>query len=105
MKREVELATTKVKLVEVTAIHAIAIQACYDLFRKLLADDPRDQGDRINREVHESDPWTSLDGHKNNGLRMKTSKSLEDCITFHKRTVFLLDAAERQKFYCTFDLN
>jgi hypothetical protein len=41
----------------------------------------------------------SLDGHKNNGLRLKTSESLEDCITFHKRTVFLLDAAESQKYY------
>ena len=30
---------------------------------------------------------------------MKTSESLEDCITFHKRTVFLLDNAERQKSY------
>ncbi len=77
VKREVELAATKVKLVEATAIHTIAIQACYDLFRKLLADDPRDQWDCIVREVHESDPWTSLTGHKNNGLRMKTSESLE----------------------------
>ncbi len=90
--REVELAATKVKLEEATAIHAIAIQACYDLFCQLLADDPRDQWDRIVREVHESDPWTLLDGHKNNGLRIKTSESLEDCITFHKRT-------ERQKSY------
>ncbi len=97
--REVELAATKVKLVEATAIHAIAFQVCYDLFPKLLADDPRDQWDRIIKEVHKSDPWTSLDGHKNNGLRMKTSESLEDCITFHKRTVFLLDATERQKSY------
>jgi hypothetical protein len=30
---------------------------------------------------------------------MKTSKSLKDCITFHKRTVFMLDTAERQKSY------
>ncbi len=30
---------------------------------------------------------------------MKTSESLEYCITFHKRTIFLLDAVERQKFY------
>ncbi len=97
--REEALAATKLKLVEATAIHAIAIQACYDLFHKLLADDPRDQWDRIVKEVHESDPWTVLDGHKNNGLRIKTSESLEDCITFHKRTVFLLDAAERQKSY------
>ena len=99
MTREEALAATKLKLVEATAIHAIAIQACYDLFCKLLADDPRDQWDRIVKEVHNLDPWTLLDGHKNNGLRMKTSESLEDCITFHKRIVFLLDAAERQKSY------
>ena len=55
---EVELAATKVKLVEATTIHAIAIQVCYDLFRQLLVDDPRDQWDRIVREVHESNPWT-----------------------------------------------
>ncbi len=97
--REVELATTKVKLVEATTIHAIAIQACYDLSCQLLADDPHDQWDRIVREVHETDPWNALDGKKNRGLRMKTSESLENCITFHKRTVFSLDAAEWQKSY------
>ncbi len=97
--REDELANTKLKLGKATAIHAIAIQACYDLFRKLLGDDPCDQWDRIVKEVHESDPWTSLNGQKRAGLWMKTSESLEDCITFHKRTVFSLDAAERQKSY------
>ena len=71
--REVELADTKEKLIEATASHAIAIQACYDLFRKLLVDDPRDQWDHIVKEVHNLDPWTSLNGHKNNGQRMKTS--------------------------------
>ncbi len=30
---------------------------------------------------------------------MKTSKSLEDCITFHKCTIFLFDAMERQTSY------
>ncbi len=97
--REVELATTRVKLAEVTAIHTVAIQACYDLFRQLLADDPRDLWDHIVREVHELDPWMLLDRHKNRGIRMKTSESLEDRIIFHKRTVFSLDAAERQKSY------
>jgi hypothetical protein len=57
-------------------------------------DDPHDQWDRIVREVHETDPWTALDGQKNKRLRMN-----EDCITFHKRTVFSLDAMEWQKFY------
>ncbi len=97
--REEAFARNKLKLGEANAIHVIAIQACYDLFRKLLADDPRDQWDCIVKEVHESDPWTLLTGQKRAGLRMKTSKSLEDCITFHKRTVFSLDAAERQKSY------
>ncbi len=97
--REEALAATKLKLGEANTIHVIAIQACYDLFRKLLADDPHDQWDRIVEEVHESDPWTLLTGQKRAGLRMKTSKSLKDCITFHKRTVFLLDAVERQKSY------
>jgi hypothetical protein len=38
--RELEAAATKVKLEEATVIHTIAIQACYDLFRQLLADEP-----------------------------------------------------------------
>ena len=36
---------------------------------------------------------------KHKGLRMMTSKSLEDCIMFHKLTVFNCDTAERQKAY------
>jgi hypothetical protein len=39
---ELELATTNVKLKEATAIQVIAIHTCYDLFRQLLVDDPRD---------------------------------------------------------------
>jgi hypothetical protein len=38
--RELEVAATEVKLEEATAIHGIDIQACYDLFHQLLADDP-----------------------------------------------------------------
>ncbi len=37
--RENDLSIAKLELVEATAVHAIAIQALYDLFRKLLADD------------------------------------------------------------------
>ncbi len=99
--RELEVANTKVKLAEATAIYAIAIQACYDLFCQLLTDDPRDQGDRIVREIHKNGPLdrTVLDGTEIRGLRMKPSKSLEDCIMFHKHTVFSVDAAELQKSY------
>jgi len=97
--RESDLSITKLQLVEATAVHATAIQAYYDLYRKLLADDPLSQWDRIVKEVHESDPWTTLTGQKRAGPRMKTASSFEDCTTFHKRTVFTLDAAERQKNY------
>ncbi len=38
---ELEVAATNVKFVEVTAVHAITIGACYDLFRQLLVDDPQ----------------------------------------------------------------
>ncbi len=58
--REEALAATKLKLGEANTIQAIAIQACYDLFCKLLAEDPRNQWDRIVKDAHESDPWTSL---------------------------------------------
>ena len=83
-----EVAATKVKLTKANAVHAIAIGACYDLFRQLLADDPQVEWDRIVKEVHHNNPWTALGGTKYKGLRMKKSKSLEDCITFHKLTVF-----------------
>jgi hypothetical protein len=99
VKRELEVADTKMKLAEVTAIHTIAIQACYDLFRQLLADDHHDQWDRIVREVHKTNHWTALDGTKIRGLWMKNSKPLKDCIWFHKCTVFSVDAVEWQKSY------
>ncbi len=75
--------------------HAKAIGVHYDLFRQLLADEPQVQWDRIIEDVHNKDPWTGLNGVKHPGLCMKTAKSLEDCIMFHKITVFSVDAAER----------
>jgi hypothetical protein len=59
--REVELAATKLKLAEATNIHAISIQACYDLFRKLLRDNPHNQWDRMSRRSTNRIPgrrWT-----------------------------------------------
>ena len=77
--QELEVAATKVKLTEASTVHAIATRACYDLFRQLLADGPHVQWDRIVREVHKNNPWTVLNGAKNKGLWMKTSKLLQDC--------------------------
>ena len=96
-ERELELAACKLKSAAAYAKNAKAIGVCYDLFRQLLEDKPQVQRDHTIKEVHEKDPWTRLDGVKRKGLCMKTSKSLEDCIMFHKLTVFNCDAAERQK--------
>ena len=102
--RELEVAATKVKLTKASMVHGTSIGACYDLFHQLHADDPQVQWDRIVREVHKVDPWTALDETKIRGLRMKTSELLQDCITFHKRTVFSVDAADCQKSYMTVSL-
>jgi hypothetical protein len=75
--RELEVAATNLKLAEASAVHVTTIEACYDLFCQLLADDPQVQWDRIVREVHNNDPWIALDGTKIRGLQMKTSKLLQ----------------------------
>jgi hypothetical protein len=97
--RELEAIPAKVKAMEANAVQPIAIGACYDLFCELLADDPHIQWDSIVREVHNNNPWTALDGSKHMELWMKTSELLEDCITFHKLTVFSCGAVEQQKSY------
>ncbi len=98
-ERKLELAACKVKSDAAYIEHAKAIGAHYDLFRQLLVDKPQVQWDRILEDVHNKDPWMGLDGVKHIGLCMKTAKSLEDCIMFHKITVFSVDVAECQKAY------
>jgi hypothetical protein len=98
-ERELELATCKVKSEDAYAKHATVIGVHYDLFRQLLSNEPQVQWDRIVGDLHNKNPWTGLNGDKHPGLCMKTAKSLEDCIMFHKITVVSVDAAERQKAY------
>ncbi len=98
-EREFELAACQEKYDVAYAKHAEAIDVHYDLFCQLLVDEPQVQWDCIVDDVHNKDPWTGLNGVKHNGLRMKSTKSLEDCIMFHKITVFSVDAMERQKAY------
>jgi len=49
--------------------------------------------------MHAKDPWEDLRGVKHDGLRRRSIASLLECIDFHKRTVYSVDAAERQRFY------
>ncbi len=98
-ERELGLAACQEKSNDEHAKHATAISVHYDLLRQLLSDKPQVQWDRIVEDVHNKDPWTGLNGKKHPGLCMKTAKSLEDCIMFHKITVFSVDAVERQRAY------
>ena len=49
--------------------------------------------------MHTKDPWEDLKGAKYDGIRGKSSKSLWECINFHKRTIYSTDAAEQQRLY------
>jgi hypothetical protein len=49
--------------------------------------------------MHSKDPWISLNGKLNQGLRVHSWLSFQDCIELHKLTIFPADAAEKQHFY------
>ena len=70
----------------------------YDLFRKLLRDDPETQWDQIVPKMHSKNPCENLTGYKRMNLRPKSYASLLDCIEFHKRTFFTVDAAEKLRY-------
>ncbi len=95
---------TKIKAAKVRPINAKVAEstlAClaYDLFRKLLRDEPEIQWGRIVAEMHTKNPWEDINGAKHNNLHRKSHQSLTDCIEFHKLMVFTVDAAERLKYY------
>ncbi len=76
-------------------------RAClaYDLFRKLLRDEPEIQWDRIVTDMHTKNPWEGIKGVNHNSLHRKLQQSLTDCIKFHKLMVFTVDAVERLRYY------
>jgi len=77
------------------------VATVYDLFRKTLKEDPKLQWDRIMKDMHTKDPWEDLKGIKHGGIHRRSIKSLWECINFHKRTVYSIDAAEQQR-PCTY---
>ncbi len=87
------------KLVEANVHEDAKLETVYDLFRKTLKEDPELQWDRIVTDMHTKDPWEDLKGAKHDGIRGKSSKSLWECIDFHKRTIYYIDAAEQQRLY------
>jgi hypothetical protein len=87
------------KLVEANVHEDAKLETVYELFRKTLKEDPELQWDRIVTAMHTKDPWEDLKGVKHEGIRGKSSKSLWECIDFHKRTIYSIDAAEQQRLY------
>jgi len=91
-------AVTK-KLMEVEVCEDAKMATIYNLFRKTLKEDPELQWDRIVKDMHTKVPWEDLKGIKHGGIRMRSSKSLWECIDFHKLMVYSIKAAEQQRLY------
>jgi hypothetical protein len=87
------------ELVEAEIHKDAKLATVYELFRKTLKEDPELQWDRIVTDMHTKDPWEDLKGARHVGIRLKSSKSLCECIDFHKRTIYSIDAAEQQRLY------
>jgi hypothetical protein len=87
------------KLVEAEVCKEAKVATVYDLFCKTLKEDPELQWDRIVKDMHTKDPWEDLTGIKHGGIRRRSSKSFWECIDFHKRTVYSIEAADQQRLY------
>jgi hypothetical protein len=97
--RLVKVEAVKAELEKAKIVESTFVCLAYDIFRKLLRDDPETQWDRIVSKMHTKNPREEMTGVKWNSLRMKLQLSLIECIEFHKLTFFSVDAAEKLKFY------
>jgi hypothetical protein len=98
-ERLTKVEAAKVRLINAKVAESTLACLAYDLFCKLLRDEPEIQWDRIVTDVHTKNPWEDIKGVKHNSLCRKLQQSLTDCIEFHKLTVFTVDAAERLRYY------
>jgi hypothetical protein len=98
-KRLTEVKAAKVRLINAKVAESTLACLAYDLFRKLLRDEPEIQWDCIVTEMHTKTPWGDIKGVKHKSLRGKLHQSSTDCIEFHKLTVFTVNAAERLRYY------
>jgi len=87
------------KLLDAEVSEEAKVATVYDLFCKTLKEDPEQQRDRIMKDMHIKDPWEDLKSIKHGGICRRLSKSLWECIDFHKRTVYSIDAVEQQRLY------
>ncbi len=98
-ERLTKVEAAKVRLINTKVTESTLACLAYDLFHKLLRDEPKIQWDRIVTDMHTKNPREDIKGVKHNSLRGKSQQSLTNCIKFHKLTVFTIDAAERLRYY------
>jgi hypothetical protein len=98
-ERLTKVKAAKVRLIDAKVAESTLTCLAYDLFQKLLRDEPKIQWDWIVTDMHTKSPWEDIKSVKHNSLHRKLQQSLTDCIEFHKLTVFTVDAAERLRYY------
>ena len=96
---QLELEETKQLVSDAKAEFLKAMQKPFDLVRQLIIGEARTQWDKVVSEMFNRDTWEGVNGKTYQGPRMRTWKSLTDCIELHKLTVLPTDAAEKQRFY------
>jgi hypothetical protein len=79
--------------------HDKAIAKMYTQLRNLLSGDAQSQWDRVCHEMHKRDSWAAVNGQVIEGRHPRMWLSFLDCLELHKLTVFIADAAKRQRFY------
>jgi hypothetical protein len=74
-KRLTKVEAAKVRLINAKVAESTLACLAYDLFRKLLRDEPKIQWDCTMTEMHTKNPWEDIKGAKHNGLRGKLHQS------------------------------
>jgi hypothetical protein len=86
-KRLTKVEAAKVRLINAKVTESTLTCLAYDLFSKLLRDEPKIQWDRVVTEMHTKTPWEDIKGVKHISLCGILHQSLTNCIKFHKLTV------------------
>jgi hypothetical protein len=79
--------------------HSKAIAETCKQLRNLLSGDAQSQWDCVCRKMHKRDLWAGVNGQVTKGRHPQTWMSFRDCLELHKLTVFIADAAKKQRLY------
>jgi hypothetical protein len=97
--RKVEIEQTQQMLQEAQKAHNKAIPKTYEQLRNLLSGDAQSQWDHVCHKMHKRNSWAGINSQVTKGRHPRTWMSSRDCLELHKLTVFIADAAKRQRFY------